>query len=103
MLPPLDVPVLPPLDVPVLPPLDGPVFPPLDVPVLPPLDAPVLPPLGELIEPPVFVRSAIELPLLQPQRVIATISVSFFMCPSYLHGLAGRQQLKIKRVSNLKL
>jgi hypothetical protein len=94
-VPPLDVPVVPPLDVPAVPPFDVPVVPPLDVPVAPPLDAPVVPPLEvALVEPPVFGRSAIEPALLQPRNEIATIRIYFFMCPSYLQAIVGRQSIE---------
>jgi hypothetical protein len=92
VFPPFDVPVFPPFDVPVLPPFDVPVFPPLDVPVAPPPDAPVVPPLEvALVEPPVLAGLVTELPLLQPRSAIATISVSFFMCPSSGPPSAGSQ------------
>jgi hypothetical protein len=103
VLPPFGVTVVPPFDGTVVPPFDGTVVPPFAVTVVPPFDGTVVPPFAVTVVPPVEAvlvappelgRSAIELPLLQPRREIATMNVSFFMVSSYLHLLAGRHPIK---------
>jgi hypothetical protein len=94
IVPPLGLPVAPPLLVPIVPPFGVAVVPPLELAVAPPFGFPVVPPDAALVEPPVFRLFEIELPLLQPSRVIMTIRVSFFMGVSYLQGFAIRQPIE---------